>query len=96
MDDRELRNIILLPVKACRLYQGRAVTANTSLTWLIGLPPNKRASLTAAQLQAYSQEIRPQIQKMADAEAKQAVEALEGEGDFVFPLQVYASKCHWK
>ncbi len=94
--DRDLRNAILILVKGCKLYQVRALTANTALNWVMSLPPNKRVALTAAQLEEYAEKIRPKYQEMADKGASQVEQALGGDIDFLGLLQLYASKCHWQ
>jgi hypothetical protein len=96
MDDRDLRKVILVLVKGCKLYQVRALTVNAALKVVLSLPPNKRAALTAPQLEAYMQEIPPKVQEMADKGAAQVEKALEGSTDFLALLQLYASKCHWE
>jgi len=96
MDDRDLRNVILILVKGCKLYQVRALTANAALDMVMSLPSDRRAALTAKQLEAYAQTVRPKVQEMADRGAAQVEQALEGITDFLGLLQLYASKCHWQ
>jgi hypothetical protein len=96
MDDRDLRNAILRLVKGCKLYQVRALTATAVLNKIMALPPSKRAELTADQIQAYTREIGPNTQEMADKGAVQVEKALEGETDFLDLLSLYASKLHWR
>jgi hypothetical protein len=94
-NDRALRNVILILVKGCKQYHVEALTANAALTMVMSLPPNKRAALTGAQLEAYAQEIRPKIQEMANKGTAQVEQALEGSTDFLNLLGLYASTCHW-
>ena len=94
--DRDLRNAILMLVKGCKLYQVRSLTATAVLNKIMALPPSKRAALTADQIQAYTREIGPDAQGLADKGAAQVEKALEGSTDFLAVLSLYASKCHWQ
>ena len=93
--DRDLRNAILHLVKGCKAYQVRSLVATAVLNKIMALPPSKRAALTADQIQAYTREIGPNTQELADKGAAQVEKALEGETDFLALLQLYASKCLW-
>ena len=95
MDDRALRNAILMLVQACKLYQVRDLTTNAALTMVMSLSPTERAALTAAKLEAHAQQFRPKFQEMANKGTAQVERALEGSTDFLTLLQLYASKCHW-
>jgi hypothetical protein len=93
--DRQLRNVILILVDAVRLYKARAYTANDLLNTLMVLPPTKRAETTPQSLQSDANRIRAKFEQDASREAQQVIKALEGDGDYYFALQIYASKQHW-
>jgi hypothetical protein len=94
-DDRDLRNVILLLVKAVKLYKVRALTANTVLASLMALPPNKRAALTESYVQSEAMRISQAAEIGANKESAQIEKALSSEAAFLMALRVYASRQHW-
>jgi hypothetical protein len=95
-NDRDLRNVILLLVKACKLYKARAYTANKLLTSLMSLPPTKRAATSPEFVNSEAKSFLSHFGDAADQEAARIERSLEGDGAFLEYLRVYASQQYWK
>lgn len=93
--ERDLRNAILLLVRAHKLWQVRAVRAGKALSAIAALPPGKRAALTVDDIDALARKVSFQIQEVADKLASQIERKLEGDGEFQTALSLYASKQFW-
>jgi hypothetical protein len=91
-NDRDLRNVILLLVKASKLYQARAYTANKVLTALMGLPPTNRAALTTEYVSSEATRIHSLCEEPVNKQAQRIEKALAGDGEFLEALRVYASE----
>ncbi len=90
--DRELRDVILLLVRACKLWQSRAVASSAALSRLVDLPRKKRATLTAKALRSVADEARLHGTAIASQQAASLEEALSNSSEFLEALRVYASK----
>ena len=93
--EEDLRNVMLLLVDAVKLWQVRAVTVDKILNAIMAAPPQKRASLTVADIDALARDIRPQAAAAADLMAEQVEKKLR-EGDFLNAARIYASQQFWK
>ena len=83
-----------LLVDAIKLWQVRAVTSDKILNAIMAVHPQKRAALSAADIDALVRDIRPQAGAAADLMAEQVERKLE-EGDFLNAARVYASQQFW-
>ena len=95
-NDRDLRNVILLLVKAHKMYQARALSLNTALSAIMALPPTKRAEITDAQIHEEAQKVLSRANQLADEQSAKLEKALEGSSEFLETLRVYASQQFWK
>jgi hypothetical protein len=93
--ENDLRNVILILVRACVYHKTNATTTDNLLSWIMALPPNQRAALTPATVQSKAKEIRDLVAPRAQKEAEQVGSILRGAGDFFHALQLYASMQHW-
>jgi hypothetical protein len=93
--EQDLRNVILLLVKAHKLWQVRAETLNKILNAIMAAPPPKRAALSVADIDALTRDIRPQAEAAADLLAEQ-VEKKLADGDFLNAVRIYASQQFWE
>ena len=93
--EEDLRNVIQLLVNAVKLWQVRAVTVDKFLNAILAAPPQKRALLSVADIDALARDIRPQAGAAADLMAEQVEKKLK-EGDFLNAVRVYASQQFWK
>jgi hypothetical protein len=95
MDDRErdIRNVILLLVKAHKMRQSHAA----ALRVLCQAAADESASrqVTTFDLQKELPRILKQTDPVADLEAAQVETALNGEGEFLDALRLYASRQFW-
>jgi len=89
--ERELRDVILLLVRACKLWQSRAVASSTALSRIIDLPRSKRARLTAEALRLVAYQARLHGATVASQQAASLEEALSSSNEFMEALRVYAS-----
>jgi hypothetical protein len=94
-NDRDLRDILIILVEACKKHHLRAMTLNTCLTWMIELPPNSRAALTLAQLEAQCAKFQEAAAPIVDKRAPQLEQVLSGDKPFLEALRIYASEQHW-
>ena len=94
-NDRDLRNVILILVKAVKLYKVRALTANKVLSSVMALPPNKRAALPPPYVQSEATRIRGLVENGVNKEADKVEKALSGDAAFLEALRIYASQQHW-
>ena len=90
--DRELRDVILLLVRACKLWQSRAVASSTALSRLVDLPRRERARVTAETLRSVADEARFHGTAMASQQAAPLEQALSSSSEFMEALRAYASK----
>jgi hypothetical protein len=93
--EKDIRNVMKLLVDAVKLWQVRAVTAEKILNALLAAHPQKRASLSVADIDALVKDIRPQAGAAADLWAEQVEKKLE-EGDYLNAARIYASQQFWK
>lgn len=93
--EQDIRNVMKLLVDSIKLWQVRAVTADKILKAILAAPPQKRASLSVADIDALVRDIRPQAGAAADLWAEQVEKKLE-EGDFLNAARLYASQQFWK
>jgi hypothetical protein len=91
-NDRELRDVILLLVRACKLWQSRAVASSTALSRIVDLPRKTRATLTAKTLLSIADEARFHGTAIASQQAETLEEALSRSSEFLEALRVYSSK----
>ena len=91
-NDRDLRNVILLLVKAHKMYQARALSLNTALSAIMALPSTKRAEITDAQIHEEAQKVLSRANQLADEQSAPLEKALGGSSDFLETLRVYASQ----
>jgi len=90
--DRELRDVILLLVRACKLWQSRAVASSTALSRIIDLPRSKRARITAEALRSVADQARLHGATVASQQAASLEQALSSSSEFLEALRLYASK----
>jgi hypothetical protein len=93
--EQDLRNVMQLLVDAIKLWQVRAVTVDKILNAIMAAPPQKRAALSVADIDALARDIRPQAGAAADLMAAQVEKKLKS-GDFLNAARVYASQQFWK
>jgi hypothetical protein len=93
--EQDLRNVMQLLVEAIKLWQVRAVTVDKILNAILAAPPQKRASLSVADIDALARDIRPQAGAAADLWAEQVEKKIKS-GDFLNAARVYASQQFWK
>ena len=95
-NDRDLRNVLIILVEGCKKHHLRAMTLNTCLTWVLELPPNIRAALTLAQLEAQCAKFQEAAAPIVDKRAAQLEKVLSGDKEFLEILRIYASQQHWE
>jgi len=93
--EQDIRNVMKLLVEAIKLWQVRAVTVDKILNAIMAAPPQKRASLSVADIDALARDIRPQAGAAADLWAEQVEKKLQ-EGDYLNAARIYASQQFWK
>jgi hypothetical protein len=98
MEDRDLRNVILLLVKAHKMQQARAASFRILLLAAVDESANleRGRHLTLADIERELPKIRDQTEPIADAEARQVEAALNDQKDFLEELRIYASRQFWK
>ena len=92
--EQDIRNVMKLLVDAIKLWQVRAVTEDKILNAILASPPQKRADLSVADIDALTKDIRPQAGAAADLWAEQVERKLE-QGDYLNAARVYASQQFW-
>jgi hypothetical protein len=92
--EQDIRNVMKLLVEAIKLWQVRAVTQDKILNAILAAPPQKRAALSVADIDALTKDIRPQAGAAADLWAEQVEKKLE-EGDYLNAARLYASQQFW-
>jgi hypothetical protein len=93
--DEDVRQVMKLLVDSIKLWQVRAVTVDKILNAILAAPPQKRASLSVADIDALVKDIRPQAGAAADLWADQVERKLE-QGDYLNAARIYASQQFWK
>lgn len=92
--DQDIRQVMKLLVDAVKLWQVRAVTVDKILNAILAAPPQKRAGLSVADIDALTKDIRPQAGAAADLWAEQVERKLE-QGDYLNAARIYASQQFW-
>jgi hypothetical protein len=90
--DRELRDGILLLVRACKLWQSRAVASSIALSRIVDLPRREREMLSAQALRSFADQARLQGSVVAEQQAASLEQALSGSSEFLDALRLYAFK----
>jgi hypothetical protein len=93
--ERDLRDAILLLIRAHKMWQVRAVRLDKALNAILALPPAKRAVLSATDIDTLTKALSFQIQEVADKLSSPIERKLEGDDDFRLALSLYASKQFW-
>lgn len=93
--EQDIRNVMKLLVDTVKLWQVRAVTQDKILNAIMAAPPQKRANLSVADIDALARDIRPQAGAAADLMADQVEKKLE-DGDYLNAARVYASQQFWE
>jgi hypothetical protein len=96
MEDRDLRNVILLLVKAHKMRQSHAAALRIVLQAVVDESASRKAVPSLADIETELRKILAQTDPIADAEARQVEAALNGESDFQAALGLYASQQFWK
>jgi hypothetical protein len=96
--DRDLRNVILLLVKAHKMRHSHATSLQSLLT---GLMMQSRSSIPISPKDFEDQardlpKIQATMDQIADDEARQLETILKGDGPFLDALRVYASRQFWQ
>ena len=86
---REIRQAILDLLNLCKQYQVRTLSLNTALTAILQLPPDKKAELKAADLEAAIEKAADQASQLADGLSASLEKALSGDKDFLILLELY-------
>jgi hypothetical protein len=87
--NREIRQAILDLLKLCKQYQVSALSLNTALAAILQLPPDKRAELKPADLQAAREKARDQASRLVDGLSAGLERALSDDRDFLILLELY-------
>lgn len=93
--ERDLRNVILLLVKAVSRSRTNLMAANMAIQAISSMRPDERKALTAERIQGELKSIRQQLERQSDPAVARIVKILEGDGDFLNQLRVFASQLHW-
>ncbi|HXC00542.1 MAG TPA: hypothetical protein VNU74_09080 [Terriglobales bacterium] len=94
-NERDVRNVILLLVKAISRTRRNLMAANMAIQATSNMPPDERKALTTGRIQAELRNIEQQLERQPDPAIVRIVNVLEGDGDFLESLRVFASKLHW-
>jgi hypothetical protein len=90
MEDRDLRNVILLLVKAHKMRQSHAAALRVLCRAV--LDESSKRKLTSVDLDVEYLKIQAQTDPVADLEARDIEAALTGGGPFLEQLRIYASR----
>jgi hypothetical protein len=96
--DRDLRNVILLLVKAHKMRHSHATSLQSLLTQLI-MQSKSSIPLSPKDFEDQARDlpgIQATMDRIADDEAAEVEKALKGDGPFVDHLRVYASRQFWQ
>lgn len=94
-NDRDMRNVITILVQAVEKYEIRSSSLNSTLQWIMELPPNNRAALTPNQVEAVAADFRDKAIPFVETSAALTLEKLSGDKPFLNTLRAYASKHFW-
>jgi hypothetical protein len=95
MSERDLRNAILLLVKAHKMRQSQWLAIQILLAARVDASSSQTPGLSLADIERELPSILAQTGPEADAEAQQVEAALNGQSDFLEELQAYASRQFW-
>jgi hypothetical protein len=98
MDDRDLRNVILLLVKAHKMRHSHA-TSLQSLLNRVMMQSKSSTPLSPKDFEDLGRDLpglQATMDRIADDESRQVEAALNGEGDFLEALRIYASRQFWQ
>jgi hypothetical protein len=90
-NDRDLRNVILLLIKAIKLYRARAYALNEALSALMATPPTKRYRIPVGMVNERAEGYHRDFQAQANQQAQKIEQALAGDGEYLEILRAYAS-----
>jgi hypothetical protein len=90
--EQDVRDAILLLLRACKLHQARALSLNTTLAAMISLPHNQRAELGASQIRDNVQNAEAQARQTIEQQSAELERALSCDADFLLPLRAYVSQ----
>jgi hypothetical protein len=95
MDEQELRKVVILLVKAISRTRRNLMAANMALHAISNMPPAERAALKAATIASERKSIEQQLEAQPDPAIVRILGILDGSGDYLEPLRVFASQLHW-
>lgn len=94
-NDRDLRNVILLLVKACNRSRRNLMAANMAIHAISNMSQDQRKTLSSGYIQAQLKNIEKQLEQQPDQAGLRIQKILEGEEPFLEALRVFASQLHW-
>jgi hypothetical protein len=94
-NDRDLRNVIMLLVKACSRSRRSLMAANMALHAISSMPLDQRKAVSLGEIQVQLKSVEQQLEAQPDPSVVRILKVLEGDGDFLEPLRVFASQLHW-
>jgi hypothetical protein len=93
--ERDLRNVILLLVKAVERSRRNLMGANMAIHAISSMSPDERKALTSAQIATELKSVQQQLAQQRDPAVTQIEKVLNGDGEFLEHLRVFASQLHW-
>jgi hypothetical protein len=95
MDERNLRNILLVFVKRFNRTRSNLMAANMILQAISSMTPDQRAKLTSAQIQAQLKDCQKQLETQPDPAGVEIEKVLANEGPFENALGKFVAGLQW-
>jgi hypothetical protein len=95
MNEKEVRKVVILLVKAVSRSRRSLMAANMAIKAMSNMSPAERAALTSATIKGELKSIERQLEAQPDPAVLRVLGVLEGSGDYLEPLRAFASQLHW-
>ena len=93
--EKDLRNVILLLVKAVSRSRTSLMAGKMAIQAISSMSPDERKALTSEGIKSELANIERQLERQPDPAVVRVVQVLEGDGEFLNQLRVFASQLHW-